>query len=331
MSGTEEDERRNEEDLTEAVASVRRLYDSSAPFFTKNRIREAYESLQESKKSGKRVHVRRLDGKLESFKIHHDRVSHVPQDGSEWIERPSVYYLSLQSLLDETRIGATTSPYSNIRIVHYRERRNKLDGQPSQPEVAASLQRAIVSWRDSQSWAQMRSALGRFQLGKVKKIVAFALGSLQTFSDEMKRANRSAFQHAFLITLRDYLLSYTTQGDSEAKCYAQDPAYTEHDTAVLQSQGITIVPDPEGFLEVNQETVVISISPNIPVRQVVLEISRPILVIWDSIEGDGFGGLPMTDPDSPRLQKWITEHYETVGSLSELDYFGDVSVYVRRF
>jgi hypothetical protein len=113
--------------------------------------------------------------------------------------------------------------------------------------------------------------LSGVSIAPIKKLVAFALSSMRAFSD-VPHDNRSLFQHALLMTLRDLLLENTAQGDDGIKCYAQDPAYSEHDIAVLQSCGVTVVPDPEGFLEVDEETVVISISPNVPVKQVSLRL-----------------------------------------------------------
>jgi hypothetical protein len=40
-------------------------------------------------------------------------------------------------------------------------------------------------------------------------------------------------------------------------CYGQDPVYSDVDRAVLEQSGITILNDPEAFLEVDDSTVVI--------------------------------------------------------------------------
>ncbi|KAL2837946.1 hypothetical protein BJY01DRAFT_220354 [Aspergillus pseudoustus] len=196
-------------------------------------------------------------------------------------------------------------------------------------QVKASLERAIDTWGGSLSWEKLKVTLGRFNLASVNKIVAFALSSISEFSDEKDYDNRSAFQHALVVALQG-LLSNLSHEHRQPKCYAQDPAYTEHDTNALQTLGITVLPDPEGFLEVDDETLVISVSPNVPVKQVVSDIARPAFIIWNTIAGDGLGVEPSTDPDSPRLQKWIAEHYETLEFPREPDLFGNVSMYVRR-
>jgi hypothetical protein len=73
------------EDPLEAAANVQRLYDSDVPFFTKDRIREAYRSLQENNERGKKAYTRDLDGKLKSYKIQTGEVFPDPDDDSEWM------------------------------------------------------------------------------------------------------------------------------------------------------------------------------------------------------------------------------------------------------
>jgi hypothetical protein len=175
--------------------------------------------------------------------------------------------------------------------VHSLERCDEPAEEIDQQIKHESLQRAIDTWRDSQSWKQLKKTLSGVSLAPVKKFVAFALNSMRGFSD-MPRENRSLFQHALLVTLRDFLLESSNKEDDGVKCYAQDPAYTERDIAVLQSCSVTVLPDPEGFLEVDEETAVISISPNVPVKQVVSELARPALIIWDTIRGNGLEVTP---------------------------------------
>jgi hypothetical protein len=100
------------------------------------------------------------------------------------------------------------------------------------------------------------------------------------FSDREPSEMRSAYQHALIITLRDILAE--RQGHlNDIGCYAQDPDYTDVDRAVLEQSGITILDDPQGFLEVDDSTVVLSFGPNVPVRQVIADIARPAMMIWD--------------------------------------------------
>jgi hypothetical protein len=70
-------------------------------------------------------------------------------------------------------------------------------------------------------------------------------------------------------------------GGGEVMCYAQDPSYTAVDKRLLRNKGVTVLEDPRGFLEVDDDSVVISVSPTVPVRQIVADIAKPMVLIWD--------------------------------------------------
>lgn len=94
-------------------------------------------------------------------------------------------------------------------------------------------------------------------------------------------------QHALILTLRDMFcdkLSYDSSQEKTIKCYAQDPIYNDSDIGALASLDITVLDDPDGFLQLDEETAVISIAPNICVKQVVTELSRPALIFWNLTE-----------------------------------------------
>ena len=70
--------------------------------------------------------------------------------------------------------------------------------------------------------------------------------------------------------------------------YAQDPAYTAADKAVLRDVGVEVLEDPRGFLEVNRATVVLSIGPDFPLKQVLAaDIARPAVIVWEGVWGGG--------------------------------------------
>lgn len=103
------------------------------------------------------------------------------------------------------------------------------------------------------------------------------------FYDELPWVTRSAYQHALILTLRDILSERQDQG-TEIACYAQDPFYTDIDKDVIEQSGITVLNDPQGFLEVDDSTVVLSFAADIPVRQIIADIAQPAMMIWDRIE-----------------------------------------------
>jgi hypothetical protein len=60
---------------------------------------------------------------------------------------------------------------------------------------------------------------------------------------------------------------------------------------ILRENGITVLDDPEGFLEVDDSTLVISCAAQVPVKQITLDLARPAAMIWDRIKGHDLGGL----------------------------------------
>ncbi|KAL4907694.1 hypothetical protein BDW74DRAFT_147977 [Aspergillus multicolor] len=131
--------------------------------------------------------------------------------------------------------------------------------------------------------------------------------------------------------------------ETEIKCYAQDPAYNETDQALLRSIGIEPLDDPKGFLAIDEETVVLSVSPNIPVKQIVADVQWPGAMLWNTVcpeerdgkwekkvrDGQEFWVVPFTtDPDSQRVRDMV-KHYSSVPVQDSNEYFGDLTIYVR--
>lgn len=72
-------------------------------------------------------------------------------------------------------------------------------------------------------------------------------------------------------------------------CYAQDPAYTKIDRLVLEGSGIGILDDPQAFLEADESTVVFSCAADLPVKQIISDLARPAMMIWEKLSMDSLG------------------------------------------
>ncbi|KAJ4423725.1 hypothetical protein N0V82_001611 [Gnomoniopsis sp. IMI 355080] len=120
----------------------------------------------------------------------------------------------------------------------------------------------------------------------VENIVAFGCGTLQC-----KPATESTAQYALVLMLRDLLARRpqlqqldaveASPGGShsrtmtEVSCFAQDPIHTDVDKQILLEHGITVVDDPRGFLKVDDASIVVSLSSDIPVQEIIADIARP--------------------------------------------------------
>jgi hypothetical protein len=235
-----------------------------------------------------------------------------------------------------------------------------------QEEAEAFFRTCCEEWEASEPCKQFRAILdaAKIPVG-IAKIVAFACGTFSYISQKpvhSRGISRAATQHALILTVRDVLGKKQDGGSGEIVCYAQDPVYSELDKEILQQSGIQILDDPAGFLEVDESAVVLSFCPNVCVRQVVCDIARPAMMIWDSVildedqmeEGQRrwvrsfcvvqfrpTNTLEMmliisrTDPESPRVKKMVQDDYDEFKMPDyEIDHFGAkfgvAGIYVRK-
>lgn len=123
-------------------------------------------------------------------------------------------------------------------------------------------------------------------------MIGFAFGPF-AYGLEEPGTVRAAYQHALILTLQDLIGSKV---DAEhIACFVQDPEYTEVDKTLLSNHGIATLEDPRGFLRIDEKSVVISCAPSVPVKQIVSELARPAIIIWDRVSD--------TDITEPRYYK----------------------------
>ena len=150
-----------------------------------------------------------------------------------------------------------------------------MDAGPACRELLATLQRVADTGR----------------LPRVAKVVAFACYRPST----TKRAERVATEHALVLSIRDFFAQphELTTTAAAMPCYTQDPVYEDVDREVLGELGMTVLDNPRGFLEVDESAAVFSQAPDIAVRQIVADIARPALMIWDKVR------------EIPRVGDWV--------------------------
>ena len=164
---------------------------------------------------------------------------------------------------------------------------------------------AKQSLEASEEFSQLKSAFASVAIPPgIDKIVAFACSTMTWAANEDHRAGRSIAQHTLALTVRDLLANGYGKDAHDIKCYAQDPIYMAEDKTVLTEAGFTVVNDPRGFLYVDDASVVISVSPDIPVRQIVADIARPAILIWNRVN--------RSTPDTERLWQVTSLFYRVV-------------------
>ena len=187
--------------------------------------------------------------------------------------------------------------YCNLSISHLVIQRNKITKEPvlspsmRPEELNSHLERSISAWEASETCKHLKSTLRSAKTSNdIHKVIGFACGSVAVY-DQLSSSSTSAFQHALLLTVRDILQE---KSGNRITCYAQDPANTVVDKTALEDLGIQVLDDPCGFLEVDDSSVVCSFAPNVPVKQIVTDLARPAVLIWDRVreglEGEKIGG-----------------------------------------
>lgn len=141
-------------------------------------------------------------------------------------------------------------------------------------------------WKTSQHYAQLQEILTSIGIPfTLTKVIALALGSLIVRS----RINKTRFlQHVVVSAIHSTLVHRGILSASSEKI-VQDPRYTERDKELLHSAELTVLDDPHALLELDESSVLVSIAPNIPVGDIVADICRPSIIIWD--DGVRGGGL----------------------------------------
>jgi hypothetical protein len=154
-------------------------------------------------------------------------------------------------------------------------------------------------------------------------------------------------QHLAACTLRD--LFAAKQNGAAPTIYAQDPAYQSSNTVYLAEHfGIPVIADPEGFKALNGNTFVMSVSPNVPVRQIALDMTHDSHgpagffcdhIGSDGLEGDGLEGDGKVHGDanyttcnsSPGLQRYKQEsHWMEHENWKETDCFGAMGLCLKK-
>lgn len=158
--------------------------------------------------------------------------------------------------------------------------------QGARNEVDELLRHCQQAWEASEQCKEFKKLLAQQTgLRRVRKIVGIGLGALSGTGIETSAAN-SAHQHALLQTLQEFLMKSQTQ--AHIPCYVQDPAYAIVDKAALHDTGFTVLEDPSGFVEVDDNSAVVSFYPDIPVKEIVFDLAKPALIIWRTVRDRQF-------------------------------------------
>lgn len=132
----------------------------------------------------------------------------------------------------------------------------------------ARLGRERRAWQAGDHYRRFMAVLSSVAVPppRIRNIVAFACSTMDCAHDNNDNDKLpSDAQHALPLAIREFLLS--AKGYRDLYWNVQDPMYTDADKQVLQSLGVTVLDDPRAFLQVDDATAVLSVSPDTPVRR----------------------------------------------------------------
>ena len=189
----------------------------------------------------------------------------------------------------ETYLCSYIVDWSNQTARNFRE----LIAQPTQV-----FDEKHLLWQNSKTCKQL-AALVQDVLGtntvKVKKVLCFGLGDFCRSAPEwLKRQHDSwdetaevenvmgcMIQHSMALTI-----AQLCRGNKILPLFAQDPEYTEVAEDILTKKGFRIIGTygAGGFAEIDNDSIIIAPFAAPPVKQIIADLARPMLVISTGFE-----------------------------------------------
>lgn len=296
---------KNRAKIQDLYAPINAIYDSGTPFFTKAAIASLVRQIDESgvhrvqtEPLSLNLSIVGIDGRTVDTSLQlgvkDPTLSRFPREDGAVLMK-AMLSIDLHPADHLTSIASIHASYFDPRIaflpmtvdvvtVPVLPATGELildDDTPIRPEseTRATLQQEKAKWDAGAACRELIATLqgvadaGR--LPRVDKVVAFACHRPSV----VERAERVAAEHALVLSIRDFF----AQRSETVQCYAQDPMYEDVDRTMLGELGMTVLDHPRGFLEVDEATVVFSQAPLVAVRQIVADIARPAVMVWDKV------------------------------------------------
>ncbi|KAH7324791.1 hypothetical protein B0I35DRAFT_424977 [Stachybotrys elegans] len=357
-----------------AAQYIRDLYESGAKLWTKESLREI-EDILEAGQPSRELKLRHMDGQQRETwvppldRIMNNQRTRRPED--ELLLQGSLrahFVCYRQMLYDAEGYDGSDGYYDRKHEVEngrYGRFLRSLEVVAStwscQPGTGPSVQALTEEWEgvralwlSSSACADLLTIFSHHKdLPKITKVVCFGLGCLSSPMDpdekevDYKRhMRRRMTQHAAALSVAAKVGELL--GVDDIAVLAQDPAYTDDDRQFLDEIGIQVVGmhGAMGFVHVDDQSIVMSCSPDICVKQVIADIARPAAVIWNRVtteeedefewstvvepDGQEISVSPWTtDDDSPRTRKMI-ESYTRYTFVKDDANFTDIEVGIRK-
>ncbi|ODM24318.1 hypothetical protein SI65_01974 [Aspergillus cristatus] len=317
----------NKEPTSVIVQKVLERYEAGIPLFTREVLEDINRQLEEGRNS---VTIKDYYGRECNYTLKKSKSAAV-----------SIGYRSIDALTQ--LMPSDPGSKHNERPVTIASTSYGTQKHATVEQIRTAFEHEQTAWKESKACQNLTEQIKSLTADGITKIVGFGLGAVAYQVEDVGRETRRALaQHAAMLTIAEGL---EQKGKHEVKCYSQDPVNEGAGNEFLKTIGITPLDNPKGFLAVDGEMlVVMSISPNIPVRQVVADISRPVAMLvntieekpkrewkWMTMEDGHFTCLSpySTDPVSSRVLRMAEDYDEFPFNYAD-DMFGKVALYVKK-
>ncbi|KAJ5356092.1 hypothetical protein N7517_010701 [Penicillium concentricum] len=296
----------------DAKAHIDAWYESGIPFFTKERIRGLGRQLKSLPAAGGKFTLEDLNGDIIE--------GVVPKaEGKLAGFTLSIAYRGAQQLklnIDwDQKVGILA--FSPLEVFY--SRYQVLSGERDPETMVREFKEKRRSWEASETCQNFKTILSENASGhEISNIVGVACGSLSRPYNP-----QTDFQHALLLTLKDWLKK---NGPGKTlSCYVQDVINTSADKEILAELEFDMIDDPVGWDMVNEQSVVVSIAPNVPTEQIIENIARPAIMIWAAVQANS----NMVNRDTSRIRDMVDEDYD-MHRLGDAENFQDAMIYIRK-
>ncbi|KAF2014359.1 hypothetical protein BU24DRAFT_213450 [Aaosphaeria arxii CBS 175.79] len=272
------------------------LYNGGGKLWTKDDLRDIEQQLAHSDKH-EFFTVRLIDGT-------EGRVKNEMFGEKQPIWQPRVKYQEYWRLVDVQPKGPPEI-YRCSYLIHWENISvPKFLGVLDDSDIL--FEEAKVAWDKSSSRSLFKSLLeNTFVIEKVTKIVCFGLGDMcrnppEWYKPDTNPSRRSKVQHSIALTMAEICRAST---GNEVQLLAQDPDYTESSINVLQKHDVSIVGHygAGGFAEVDNNSIVFSAFVQAPLKQIIADIARPLIIITTRF--GTFGSFDHGQTQIPREQE----------------------------
>ncbi|KAK2029956.1 hypothetical protein LX32DRAFT_342620 [Colletotrichum zoysiae] len=305
---------------------IQERYDAGQPLFTKTQLASLAEQIAHKSHL---IQIKGMDGEM--------TYQPVAWDDFDDRETLSIEYKPIQRLVISSNCPVEPfMPSCSVNVGY-----TTLPPQKTPDQVSLTVDKMIEvfekyrdTWWGSPEFIRFQHILTCTPMPDgINKVICFGLGdlSLDSGDDHHHRCRghseaRCHIQHAVALFVAQILEKRFSR---EIPVYCQDPEYTQASIELLHCAMVEeVLNDPQGFLDVDENTVVISIDPSIPVKQIITDLARPAMIIWNDQfpvemdtmdwrymrlpDGSGRWISPwMANPDSARTRKMEKDEYRS--------------------